>query len=101
MDNIFSDTPLHGAIAWATLAYILIVAAVPWTAGRGGGGRPVLVRTAAALVGLGILSSAVILQCEVGYCGHGAMILPALLALAGVAAVVTVLSAAVAWVRSR
>ena len=33
MDNIFSDTPLHGVIAWITLAYILFVAIIPGLAG--------------------------------------------------------------------
>lgn len=101
MDNIFSDTPLYGAIGWITLIYILFVAALPWTAGPRSGTRTVLVRTVGALLGLGILSSAVILQCEVGYCGHGAMVLPALLALAGIAAGVTLLSAGIAWGRWR
>lgn len=96
MDNIFSDTPLNGLIAWITLAYILFVAVIPWLGGRHNGPVGVLVRTAAALLVLGFLCALVVLQCNVGYCGHGAMVLPALLALAGMAGLVTILSAALA-----
>jgi hypothetical protein len=96
MDNIFSDTPLNGAVAWVTLVYILFVAVVPWLGGRHNGPQGVLVRTAAAVLVLGLLCALVVLQCNVGYCGHGAMVLPALLALAGIAGVVTIFSAALA-----
>ena len=101
MDNIFSDTPLQGAIAWITLAYILFVAVIPWLGGRRNGPQGVLVRTAAALLLLGFLSALVVLQCNVGYCGHGAMVLPALLMLAGMAGVVTIVSAGLAFYQWR
>jgi hypothetical protein len=101
MDNVFSDTPLHGAIAWITLIYILFVAALPWTAGPGSGARAVLVRTVGALLGLAMLSSATMLQCAVGYCGHGAIVLPALIGLAGFAGAVTLVSGGIAWLRWR
>lgn len=101
MDNIFDDTPLHGAIAWITLAYILLVGVIPWLGGRRNGPQGVLVRTAAALMVLGLLSSLVVLQCFVGYCGHGAMVLPALLVLAAMAGVVTLLSAGLAFYQWR
>lgn len=97
MDNIFDDTPLHGAVAWVTLAYILFVAVIPWLGGRRNGAHGVLVRTAAALLILGFLGALVLLQCNVGYCGHGAIVLPALVGLGAIAGVVTVLSAAIAY----
>lgn len=101
MDNIFGDTPLHGAIAWITLVYILFVPVIPWLGGHRNGAHGVLVRTAAALLVLGFLAALVVLQCNVGYCGHGAMVLPALVMLAGMAGVVTVLSAALAYYQWR
>ena len=58
-------------------------------------------RTAAALLILGFLSALVVLQCNVGYCGHGAMVLPALLMLAGMAGVVTIASAGLAFYQWR
>ena len=97
LSNIFADTPLSGAIGWATLAYIMFVAVIPWLGGRRAGGTGVLVRTAAALLVLGLMCALVVLQCEVGYCGHGAIVLFPLLALAAFAGVVTVVSAALAY----
>lgn len=96
MSNIFGDTPLSGAIGWVTLAYILVVAVLPWLGGRRNGPQGVLVRTAAALLVLGFLCALVVLQCHVGVCGHGAMVLFPLLVLAAIAGVVTVVSAALA-----
>jgi len=101
MHNIFGDTPFHGAIGWITLAYILLVAVLPWLGGRRNGTFGVLVRTAAALTVLGLLCALVVLQCQVAYCGHGAMVLVPLLALAAVAGVLTVISAALAYVQWR
>src|SRR5262245_18242617 len=101
MSNIFSDTPFSGAIGWATLVYILFVAVLPWVGGRHNGAPGVLVRTAAALLVLGLLCAMVVLQCEVGYCVHGAMVLYALLGLAAIAAIVTVISGAPAYLQWR
>jgi hypothetical protein len=58
-------------------------------------------RTAIAVLVLGVLCCLLILQCKVGFCGHGAMVLVPLLALAGIAGVVTLISAALAYVQWR
>ena len=97
LSNIFADTPFSGAIGWTTLAYIMFVAVLPWLGGRRNGPQGVLVRTAAALLVLGFLCALVVLQCQVAYCGHGAVVLFPLLALAAIAAVATVVSAAIAF----
>lgn len=99
--NIFGDTPFYGAVGWVTLAYIFVVAVFPWIGGRRSGPRGVMTSTAIALLVLGVLCCLLILQCKVGFCGHGAMILVPLLALAGIAGVLTIISAALAWYQWR
>ena len=101
MDNIFSDTPFYGVLSWITLIYILFVGVLPWTGGPQRGTRGVLVRTGTALLVLTALCVLVLAQCSIGYCGHGAMVLPALVALGAVAGAITLISAALAWYQWR
>jgi uncharacterized membrane protein YkgB len=97
--NIFMDTPFHGVVAWVTLGYIFFAPWLPWLGSRGPTHRGIFIATGISLLILASLSAAVLFQCFFFYCGHGAMILPALLLLAGASALSTLASAATALYR--